>query len=344
MPPFWKRLWGRSSPPQPTNLPETEPDPAPAEPVDTNPMEPAEAADYPNTYRPGAEDGPERPQVFEPALQQFPHAFRRGDPVFPDDETRRVWYAARRGVLDHLLRSISESPWKDHLVLRGSLLLRAWLGEAAREPGDMDWVFRPQTVGIDDPTARELFAGFIQMASERPQAGSAVIAADEAAVDEIWTYERAAGRRIVFPWHAEGLPPGTVQMDVVFGEALFADPIQTLIPSPGGGSVPVWSADQALSLAWKLLWLETDIYPQGKDLYDATLLAERTHLPFDLLRRVLESSEDAYRNPAAGLRPDFPLQWEVDWENFKLEYPWVAGEAKDWQARLARHLAPTFQR
>lgn len=327
---FWKRLWGKSSPPQQTNPAEAEPDPAPVKP----------ASGYPNTYRAGGAPGLERPQVFEPALQHFPNAFRHGDPVFPDPEIRRAWYEARRGVLDHLLQMIAASSWKDHLILRGSLLLKAWLGNAAREPGDIDWVFRPADVKLEDPLAGELFDAFLRMASEHPRAGSAVIEAADAAVDEIWTYERADGRRIVLPWSAEGLPPGSVQMDVVFGEELLVEPIQTFLASPGGG-VSVWSANKELSLAWKLLWLETDVYPQGKDLYDATLLAEQTPLRRDLLSRVLQHS-DGYYNQEDRLPPDFPLKWDVDWDNFKKEYPWVEGEAEDWQARLYAALAPTF--
>jgi hypothetical protein len=32
---------------------------------------------------------------------------------------------------------------------------------------------------------------------------------------------------------------------------------------------------------------------------------------------------------------DFPLEWEVDWKNFKLEYPWIEGTAEERQARLS---------
>jgi len=54
----------------------------------------------------------------------------------------------------HLLRIATESPWQNHLVLRGSLLLKAWLGAAAREPGDMDWVVTPPTLRMADLLAR----------------------------------------------------------------------------------------------------------------------------------------------------------------------------------------------
>jgi hypothetical protein len=34
----------------------------------------------------------------------------------------------------------------------------------------------------------------------------------------------------------------------------------------------------------------------------------------------------------------------IDWNNFKAEYPWVEGEAKDWLAQLSNQLAPIFAR
>lgn len=63
-----------------------------------------------------------------------------GEPAFGDPSLARRWRAAHRGVQDHLLQVIAESPWSDGLILRGSLPLRAWLGAAAREPGDLDWI------------------------------------------------------------------------------------------------------------------------------------------------------------------------------------------------------------
>lgn len=306
---------------------------------------------YPNTYQHDAQKDQriERPKVFDPALKHFGRAFRLGDPIFQDPEIRYQWLNARRRVIDHLLRLINGSRWNDHLVLRGSLLLKSWLGDVAREPGDIDWVFRPKNIGLKNPLSGQLFDGLIQMVSEHSRVGNATIEIAKISTDNIWTYERADGRRIVFPWTVEGLPPGDLQMDVVFGEELFADPIQTPILSPEGGSVLIWSASKELSLAWKLLWLETDSYPQGKDLYDATLLAEQTQLPFDLLYQVLQSSAD-WKHDAAlksdfSWRSSFPWVMDeqyVDWDNFKLEYPWVEGEAKDWQTRLSLALAPTF--
>jgi len=299
-------------------------------------------SDYPNTYQPVAVQASfENSQIFEPALLHYSRAFRKGDPKFDNSADRERWDEVRRQVIDHLLEIINCSKWKDHLVLRGSLLLKAWLGDAAREPGDIDWVFRPENIGSNDSLATELFDDLIRIASENYAVGNAIIEIDKIAIDDIWTYERAAGKRIIFPWEAKDLPPGYVQMEVVFNERLWSDPIEILVPTFQDSSKLVWSVSRELSLAWKLLWLETDMHPQGKDLYDATLLAEQTHLLLNLLKQILQSGD--WRPQDEELTIEFPLRWEVDWENFKLEYPWIEGEAKEWQTRLSAALASTFE-
>jgi hypothetical protein len=296
--------------------------------------------DYPKAYQniDRQNRNIDRPEVFEPALKHFPNAFRLGDPIFKDPAIRNRWLKARQRVMEHLLRSICNSIWFDSLVLRGSLLLKAWLGDMARSPKDIDWVFQPQNVGINYTQSFQLFDDLIAIVEGQPYVRNATIEMQKISIDDIWTYERAQGKRIVFPWKVDNLPL-EIQMDVVFGEELFIDPILTKIPTSDGDNILVRSASPELSLAWKLLWLETDSYPQGKDLYDATLLAEKVSLPFDLLDRVLRSGGWRSQRP---LSPDFPLHWYVDWENFQLEYPSIEGEAKDWQIRLTKALATTF--
>jgi hypothetical protein len=135
------------------------------------------------------------------------------------------------------------------------------------------------------------------------------------------------------------LPDGAVQVDVVFGEELAEPAAQTAIRAADGGCVVVRAAGPAQSLAWKLLWLSTDMSPQGKDLYDAVLLAERFTLP----RTVLEHT---FRQAAADTPPgtvsEFLRDWDVDWANFRAEYPAIDGDASDWLERLRPPLGPTF--
>jgi len=98
--------------------------------------------------------------------------------------------AARRAVLAHVLRVLSTSAWAEYLVLRGSVTLRAWLGEFAREPGDIDFVVLRCGVGADGLPAGAigpgaLLDGVLAALAENPGPG---LRADEADVDEIDGY------------------------------------------------------------------------------------------------------------------------------------------------------------
>ncbi|MBC7805529.1 MAG: nucleotidyl transferase AbiEii/AbiGii toxin family protein [Akkermansiaceae bacterium] len=296
--------------------------------------------EYPKTYlaQTGGSIKPAGEIIFDPALRQFPRAFRPAAPQFDSPEEKARWRQARWTVIGHLLRIVGESPCRDSLVLRGSLLLKTWLTGVAREPGDIDWVVRPVTAGITDPTATRMFDDLIRAAQNQRIISDIAILGDRIAVDDIWTYERVPGKRIVFPWRADGLPDGAVQMDFVFGEILHTAP--SLMPIViDGNAVSVWAATPEESLAWKLLWLETDGFPQGKDLYDAVLLAERTYLPWNLLHKVL-SADDWFRSN--GQNKELFELGDLEWDDFKREHPDIEGDAFHWQKRLRTALARTL--
>ncbi|NUT46686.1 MAG: nucleotidyl transferase AbiEii/AbiGii toxin family protein, partial [Saccharothrix sp.] len=209
---------------------------------------------------------------------------------------------------------------------RGSVALRAWLGEAAREPGDLDFVVTPRTFPADGPEADALLSGLVAAVAADPGPG---LRADQVVSEHIWTYERVPGRRLVFPFDVEGLPQGAVQVDLVFGEEMPEDPVTVEVPPLG---TPARAASPRLSLAWKLLWLMTDTYPQGKDLYDAVLLAEHTTVPLELVRELLRPELDTEADAFAA---ESVLALAVDWDNFRAERPGVEGDARSWLRRLA---------
>lgn len=149
--------------------------------------------------------------------------------------------------------------------------------------------------------------------------------------DEIWTYERVPGRRLVFRYEHDGLT-GSVQLDFVYNEELPMEPERLPI-----GDAWLLTAGPELSLAWKILWLETDSYPQGKDLYDAVLLAERTDITPTLIWQILDPELKTF-----DFQPASVLEWDVDWWNFLDEYPWIEGTAESWKRRLALALERSF--
>ncbi|MFI6986227.1 nucleotidyl transferase AbiEii/AbiGii toxin family protein [Embleya sp. NPDC050154] len=288
---------------------------------------------------PGA--GVAQSPVFDPALTHYARAMRAGEPRFEDAGTAARWHRARRQAMDHVLEAVAGSRWVDDLVLRGSVLLKAWYGSAAREPGDLDFVVTPSGWGALDGRTDRMFADIARRAERVSDTGGEPdvrVVATLALSDEIWTYDRVPGRRLVLPWRADGVPSGTVQLDFVFGEQLPSAPEPTEIPrSDGGGTHLLLGATPEQSLAWKLLWLIDDIHPQGKDLYDAVLLAENTSPGMPLLRATFVASD-----PSHGGHPFTAdlFSREVDLREFRKEYPESAGT--DLHTRLLRALAPTF--
>ncbi|MFF1648775.1 nucleotidyl transferase AbiEii/AbiGii toxin family protein [Streptomyces sp. NPDC058240] len=302
------------------------------------------SSDIPGTLLP-APDGMNHPLVFEPALKQFANAYRAGEPDFGDggEEVGRTWHRARRTVLDTVLASIADGPWGDHLVLRGSVLMATWFGRAARDPGDLDFLFVPRDWAMDDPRTSGVFGTIARDAAAAAVGGPVRIDAAGMVTEDIWTYDRVPGRRMLLPWTADGVPGGTVQLDVVFNEILPSPAVLTeLRPLGDGPGCRVRAVSPELSLAWKLLWLVTDMYPQGKDLYDAVLLAEHSPPVYELLREafVLGGTE-GLRPVSARLFDDLGVQ--TGWEHFIAEHPWVTESAASYCGRLARALAPLLE-
>ncbi|MFF4339743.1 nucleotidyl transferase AbiEii/AbiGii toxin family protein [Kitasatospora sp. NPDC001540] len=294
--------------------------------------------DLPLTFRPLADGRARQAAVFDPSLKQYPRAYRATDPRFADPALATAWPAARRTATDAVLSAVAASRWADHLVLRGSVVLRTWFGAAAREPGDLDFVLTPADWLPEDPRTDELFA---DLTDAVPTTGAVRFLPAEAVSEEIWTYDRVPGRRLLLPWEADGLPGGGVQLDFVFTEHLPVPP-EPLETAPGA---VLNVAGRELSLAWKLLWLATDSYPQPKDLYDAVLLAESTALRYGVLREVFTSGEawlaEAPPGPDAvpGAGPDTGT---ADWAHFRTEYPELTTSGEELTRRLAAALAPTF--
>ncbi|WP_037675836.1 nucleotidyl transferase AbiEii/AbiGii toxin family protein [Streptomyces griseus] len=300
------------------------------------------AADLPRTLRPVPGDDVVQRPVFDPALKHRRNAYRATDPAFADPTRGDAWRAARRRALDLVLAAVAGSEWVESLVLRGSVLMSAWFGEAAREPGDLDFVVVPQDWNIDEPQTERMLAGIAEAAQALADArGQGIrISAAGAVAEDIWTYERVPGRRMVLPWDAPGLPGGHVQLDFVFNEPLPAEPVPVEV---AGGAV-VHGATPELSLAWKLMWLINDMHGQGKDLYDAVLLAERHPLPHALLHEVFRiSGEWPYPYRQSVLLEDVVEGVGfVEWDHFVTEYPQFADAEQEFVERLVRAVTPSF--
>ncbi|CAL9588201.1 nucleotidyl transferase AbiEii/AbiGii toxin family protein [Streptomyces sp. enrichment culture] len=303
------------------------------------------AEQLPRTLRPVPGDDVTQRPVFDPALKQYQNAYRATDPSFTDPERGTAWRAARRRALDLVLGAVTDSEWVDSLVLRGSMLMSTWFGAQAREPGDLDFVVVPPSWRIDDGRTERMLTTLAQAAGARAGTegdGLEVgISARGAVVEDIWTYDRVPGLRMVLPWGAPGLPGGHVQLDFVFGERLPEPPEPVEL---SGGAV-LYAATPGLSLAWKLMWLINDAHGQGKDLYDAVLLAERHPLSRDLLHEVFRlSGEWPYPREHILLEDVVEAAGYVEWNHFVTEYPRFRDREDEFAERLVRAVTPAFAR
>lgn len=295
-------------------------------------------SNYPQAYRLAQMGGP---AIFDPALRNYSAGFREGDPAFASDADRRRWWAARTALLEHAMRVVAESPWKEHVMLRGSALLKLFLGDEARPPGDIDWVvLAPGWTSTCNET-QAMLNDIARRFTEQGRVGEAMVDPEQVARDPIWTYERADGMRLTFIGAIAGLPPLKVQCDFVFGETPWEPPMRVSIPTAGHGEIALSAASPELSLAWKLLWLLTDAYPQGKDLYDAVMLAERYPLSQPLLDRLVadvdkENGEYWRKGLFDGSFEDaFEGNFvNIEWLPFAMEYPWVDPDLEGWVDRL----------
>jgi hypothetical protein len=296
----------------------------------------------PRTFRAVTDPGVTQQLVFDPATKQFDRSFRAGEPRFSDAEHAASWQQARRAAIVAVLTAIGASPWAENLVLRGSVLLKAWLGAVAREPGDLDFVVIPAGWDIEEDRSRQMLTSIAAAAQQACVGSPVAINADRAAIEGIWTYDRVPGLRMMLPWTADGGHSGDLQLDFVFNEHLPVGPEPAGVSlSSDGPQAQVLAVTPELSLAWKVQWLITDSYPQAKDLYDAVLLAERTPLRYDLLRQVLTAADPAYERLQVTLADITGLDY-IDFNAFRVDYPDLSANDQDLLQRLAAALEPTF--
>lgn len=309
-------------------------------------METAETRGYPPSFVLTGElsDAP-GPKLFDPSLKQFARAFRHGEPRFADLEAAIRWGSMRQRVIDSLLTTVAGSSLGSDFVLRGSVLLKSWFGESARPPGDIDWVVLTNVTDLESYYIRKMFESLVEMIRTSPEIEGVKLLSDDIVTEDIWTYERAPGRRIMVPWRVDdGSDGGAVQMDLVFGESLL-EPFEVIDYTMWDGrTMKLQGVSRELSLIWKLVWLQTDTYPQGKDLFDAVLLGEHATPSLELLTAGLIHADPWYARPGNGIGPEFMLRWEVDWDSFIEDYPDVQGTSFDWQTRLWNALKPMFAR
>jgi len=285
-----------------------------------------------------APSGLRRPVIFDPALRHR-QALRAGEPQFDSAFDAEQFNVERLSVMHHVLLRISESPSANHLVLRGSILMRVWFESKARAPGDIDWVVTPAKWTMDSQEGKLLIRDLVATFQGSSINDDLRISSRAPAVEDIWTYEKAPGKRIVLLWEdSQNEPRGTLQMDIVFGEPLAIPARQESIRLTPHAPISLLTASKELSLAWKLVWLLTDSHPMGKDLYDATLLSDVTRPTLEIIRFAFSLHATQWYDPFKEFNPESIRQLFVEWDDFLKEYPWIEDGPAVLKERLIKNL------
>ena len=219
-------------------------------------------------------------------------------------------------------------------------------------PEGLHWI--PDLIEYEPRFLRE---ELVELLRENPNVAKGILFdADNIRESDDWlysyTYGGGTGVRLLVPWQADGLEPGLLRLDFAGDESLIDPPVWTSVPrADGSRPTLVRAASRESSLAWKLLWLYADANAdanvdvaaasgsgaQGKDLYDAVLLAEseRTRLTPQLFNRILRRSS---RDAAGEFQVSAIRVSEEEWAGFQLTHPSAQGSAAEWLDRLTRAL------
>ncbi|GAB4585160.1 nucleotidyl transferase AbiEii/AbiGii toxin family protein [Nocardia sp. IFM 10818] len=272
--------------------------------------------------------------VYDPLARQSAHRRRPTErPYFYDPARAEAWVAARREAMDCVLAAAVASTWSNNLVLRGSALLAARFGAWAREPADLDFVVTPRRLRADQSAVDRMLDEIASRAAGLALLDDSVrilAESDIAEIEPVWPYRGTAGRRLTLAWDCPRRGRGTVRVDFAFGEELPEPAREIRMPRLGrpGPPVVMAAATETASLAWKLMWLDEDVssgnLAQGKDLFDAVLLAEHGEHPGGLFEAMTRLGGLVYDwSPPGSYDPETLADFgrRVDWSGFAVDYP-----------------------
>jgi predicted nucleotidyltransferase component of viral defense system len=122
-----------------------------------------------------------------------------------------------RFACERFLYRLSRSPYVERFVLKGALLLAAWLGEAIRPTRDAD------LLGFGDLSAAELHRIFGEICRVEVEPDGLAFDASTIAIADIRPEDAYGGKRIVL-WSYLGPARLRVRVDVGLGDAVVPEP------------------------------------------------------------------------------------------------------------------------
>lgn len=249
----------------------------------------------------------------------------------------------RYGV-ERFLYRLSCSPHSERFVLKGALLLLAWLGETLRPTRDADFL------GIGDFSHDELLGLCQEVCIQSVPEDGMVYDTDSVAVQDIREGDAHGGRRVTLSGYL-GAGRIRLQLDVGIGDAMEPPPEWVYYPRLLDFPAPRLRAYRPETVVAEKLQAMVHLGSANtrlKDFYDVYVLAETHPFRIQHLKAAVGATFERRGTPV----PDaIPLALTVEFATEELEAQWVAFLARNGidapgfveiQERLTEFLAPVM--
>lgn len=225
---------------------------------------------------------------------------------------------AHRTALDHVLSLVAAAPCGQTLVLRGSTTMLAWLGEQAREPGDLDWVVRPVAWVPIDPAHPYPYLNNLDRVRTWPEA------AHGATGDEMWDpddFDTGGIRALLPPEGLRWMPPAD-RMDL---DRPHSDVLELVREQPRAAGGVLFDAESAVEdHAWVYAYDDEDgaggtrlLLPwRVDDTVHGTLQLDFSYderLPEAPVITAIPRADGGPPTPAWTASPQLSLAWKLQW-------------------------------
>lgn len=187
-----------------------------------------------------------------------------------------------------LRRMTANSP--EHFIVRGGILMRLWLGDAARPTLDLDFA---ATTQFDKRWSMETIRTLL---SQCVADDEAVVRSDDLCFEEIWAETPSPGYRIKVPIQY-GTRVVTQDVDVGYHDPIVPPPVPTELKLGEGRPIPLYAVTKETNFGWKFHELFEKSTWHSKHLYDLYAMICRCEFDRDTLVRSIRVAFESRGTP-----------------------------------------------
>ncbi len=208
--------------------------------------------------------------------------------------------------LERLLYRLSQSEYRDRLVLKGAMLFAIWDGHGHRATRDVDFLGFGDS---DEDALRDVFRALCNIAVT---GDGLVLNADSVRVDPIRDVTEYGGMRVTLRGELAGarIP---IQADIGFGDAVTPEPERVQYPTLLGSPAPILRAyprETVVSEKYQALVYLGIANSRMKDFYDLWVMAHQFNFDGTTLSEAINNTFARRETPLpeqtpSGLSPEF---------------------------------------